>query len=111
MIDALGLEHLFDLTATEKILAFFTPLVIFAAFAVAQFILPGRRVPGYVVNPKTGQPRNYRLNGLLVYVTAVIVWATEITGMPRDWFYRASIYALAGGTLFTAILSTCPREG
>ena len=105
MIDALGLEHLFDLTATEKVLAFFTPLVIFAAFFVVQLILPGRRVPGYVINPETGQPRNYKLNGMLVFVIAVIVWATEVTGMPRDWFYRASIWSVAGGTAFAAVFS------
>ena len=105
MIESLGLEHLFDLTATEKILAFFTPLVIFAAFFLVQLILPGRKVTGYVTNPETGEPRNYKLNGLLVYVIAVIIWATEVTGMPRDWFYRASIWAVFGGTVFATIFS------
>ena len=62
---------------------------------MAQLILPARRVTGYVVNPETGEPRNYRLNGVLVFVIAVIVWATEITGMPRDWFYRSAIYSVA----------------
>ena len=52
MIDALGLEHLFDLTAEEKILAFFTPLIIFAAFIVAQVALTARKVTGYVTNPR-----------------------------------------------------------
>ena len=105
MIDAIGLEHLFDLTATEKILAFFTPLVICAAFFLAQLILPGRTVSGYVTDPETGAPRNYRLNGILVYVIAMIIWATEVTGMPRDWFYRASIWSVFGGTAFAAILT------
>ena len=73
--------------------------------SLAQIILPARRVTGYVVDEKTGEPRSYRLNGLLVFVIAVIVWATEITGMPRDWFYRSSVYAVAGGTVFTAIFA------
>ncbi|MCY3918234.1 MAG: hypothetical protein OXG38_00315, partial [Chloroflexi bacterium] len=76
MIDWLGIDHLFDLSTTEAIAGLFTPLAIFAVFFLAQLILPGRRAPGYVVNPATGQPRNYRLNGLLVFVIAVIVWAT-----------------------------------
>ena len=105
MIDWLGIDHLFELSATEAVAGFFTPLAIFAVFFLAQLILPARRVPGYVVDPATGEPRRYRLNGLLVFAIALIVWATEITGMPRDWFYRSSIYAVAGGTLFTAIFT------
>ncbi len=105
MIDWLGIDHLFELSGTEAIAGFFTPLAIFAVFFLAQLILPARRVPGYVVDPATGEPRRYRLNGLLVFAIALIVWASEITGMPRDWFYRSSIYAVAGGTLFTAIFT------
>ena len=105
MIEWLGIEHLLDLSPTEAIVGFFTPLVIFAVFFAAQVILPARRVPGYVINPETGKPSNYRLNGLLVFVIAIVVWATEVTGMPRDWFYRSSIYAVAGGTVFSAIIA------
>ncbi|MYJ02039.1 MAG: hypothetical protein F4102_07225, partial [Chloroflexi bacterium] len=105
MIESLGIEHLFDLTAEEKILAFFTPLIIFAAFAVAQIALAARTVTGYVTNAETGQPRSYRLNGLLVFAIMVIIWATEATGMPRDWFYRSSLWAVFGGTVFTVIFS------
>ncbi|MCE2469549.1 MAG: DUF1295 domain-containing protein [Dehalococcoidia bacterium] len=105
MIAWLGVEHLFELSRTEAVAAFFTPLAVFAAFFLAQVILPARRVPGYVIDSATGQPRNYRLNGLLVFVIAVIVWAFELTGMPRDWFYRSTIYAVIGGTVFTAIFA------
>ena len=105
MIEWLGIEHLFELSGTEAVWGFFTPLIVFAAFAVLQIILPARRVPGYVIDEATGQPRNYRLNGLLVFVIVLIVWATEITGMPREWFYRASVYSVAGGTVFTLIFA------
>ncbi len=105
MAEWLGIGHLFELSRTEAILGFFTPLVIFAVFFVAQLLLPARRVPGYVVNPATGEPRNYRLNGLLIFGIALVVWAFELTGMPRDWFYRSSVYAVAGGTVFTAIFT------
>ncbi|MYA59552.1 MAG: hypothetical protein F4X40_03185, partial [Chloroflexi bacterium] len=74
MIEWLGIEHLVELSPTEATLGFFTPLIIFVLFFVVQLILPGIRVPGYVTNPETGNPRNYRLNGLLVYAIAVIVW-------------------------------------
>lgn len=59
-------------------------------FFVLQIVLPARRVTGYVEDRVTGEPRNYRLNGLLVFVIAHIVWAFEIGGLPRDWFYPAS---------------------
>ena len=102
MIDWLGIDHLFELSRAEAIWGFLTPLVIFSVFFVAQLVLPARRVPGYVVNPATGEPRTYRLNGLLVFLIALAVWALELTGMPRDWFYRSSVYAVAGGTVLTA---------
>ena len=105
MIDWLGIDHLFELSGAEAIAGFFTPLAVFVAFFVAQVILPARRVPGYVIDKETGAPRNYRLNGLLVFVIAILVWAFELTGMPRDWFYRSAIYAVAGGTVFTAIFA------
>ena len=105
MIETLGIGHLFELSRTEAIAGFLTPLAVFAAFALARIVLPGRRVPGYVIDPETGEPRRYRLNGLLVFTVALIAWALELTGMPRDWFYRSSIYAVAGGTVFTTIFS------
>ena len=105
MIDWLGIGHLFELTGTEAVAGFFTPLIVFAAFFLAQMVLPGRWVPGYVVDPATGEPRRYRLNGILVFALALVVWAFELTGMPRDWFYRSSVYAVAGGTVFATIFT------
>ena len=105
MIEWLGIPHLFELSLTEALAGFFTPLAICAVFFLAQVILPARRVPGYVIDPDTGEPRNYRLNGLLVFVIALVVWAFELTGMPRDWFFRSTIYAVAGGTVFVAIFT------
>ena len=77
MIEWLGIDHLFELSGTEAIAGFLTPLAIFAVFFLAQIILPARRVPGYVINPETGEPRTYRLNGILVFAIALIVWATR----------------------------------
>ena len=105
LIEWLGVGHLFELSGTEAIAGFLTPLAVCALFFLAQVVLPARRVPGYVINPETGAPRNYRLNGLLVFAIAVAVWALELTGMPRDWFYRSSIYAVAGGTVLSLILA------
>ena len=105
MIGWLGIGHLFELSGAEALAGLLAPLVICAALLLAQLVLPGRRVPGYVVDPETGAPRNYRLNGLLVFVLAQIVWALELTGMPREWFYRSTVYQVAGGTILCLVLA------
>ena len=108
MWEWMGIEHLFDISTGQKIAGLFTPLAIFAAFAIVQMILPARWVPGYVTDPATGEPRKYRLNGILVFVVAFLVWGFEvIPGVDREYFYETSLFAVAGGTafalLFTAI--------
>ena len=105
MLERLGIEHLFALSGTEALLGFLTPLALFVVFFLAQVILPGRRVPGYVTDPATGEPRAYKLSGLLVFALALVVWALELTGMPRDWFYRSAPYAVAGGTVVATTLA------
>ena len=106
MFEALGIEHLTDLTAGEAVAAFFTPLIIFAVFFVLQIVLPARRVTGYVKDRDTGEPLNYRLNGLLVFVIVELVWALGL--IPRDWFYRSTLWAVLGGTVFCAIFMSQP---
>ena len=106
MIEWLGISHLFELSVAEAIVGFFTPLAIFVVFFVAQFILPARRVPGYVIDAETGEPRNYRLNGILVFVIAIAVWWFEVGGLERDWFYRVTIPAVVGGTFYCVVIAT-----
>lgn len=50
MIEWLGIGHLFELSQSEAIAGFLTPLVVFAVFFLVQIILPGKWVPGYVIN-------------------------------------------------------------
>ena len=106
MFDWLGISHLFELSGAEAIAGFFTPLAVFAVFFVAQLILPARCVPGYVIDAQTGEPRSYRLNGMLVFLIAIAVWWFEVGGLDRDWFYRATIPSVIGGTFFSAIIAT-----
>ena len=80
----LGIGYFFELSGTEAIAGFFTPLAILAVLFLAQLILPTRRGIGYVINPETGDPRNYRLNGILAFAIVAIVWEFERTGMPRE---------------------------
>ena len=85
MLEWLGIDHLFELSRTEAIAGVFTPLAIFAVFFLAHLILPARRVPGYVINPGTGKPRTYRLNGILVF---------GHFGNPWAWTYFVVIVTL-----------------
>ena len=108
MVEWLGIEHLFEVSMGETVAAIFAPLVVFIALSIATVILPGKWVTGYANDERTGKPRRYRLNGLLVSVIAILIWGFEvIPGLDREWFYRTSLYAVAGGTgwavLFTAI--------
>jgi len=105
MFERLGIGHLAELTAGEAVLGFLTPLFVMAAFFVLQMAIPGKRVSGYAIDTETGQPRSYRLNGLAVFAVAQALWWFELTGMPRDWFYRSSLYAVAGGTALAVIMT------
>ena len=111
MIEALGIGHLFALSRTEAIAGFFTPLAVFAVFLAAQLVLPARRAPGYVIDPETGEPRPYRLNGLPVFALALAVWASGIAGLPLDWFYRSAVPAVIGGTVFSAVFAVLAVRG
>ncbi len=103
MSEWLGITHLLELSTAEAIAGFFTPLGVFAVVFLLQMILPAKKVLGYVIDPETGRPRQYRLNGLLVYLVLLLIWAFELFGLPRDWFYRSTIYAVAGGSVFSIL--------
>lgn len=101
MAEWLGISHFLELSPREAIAGFFTPLGVFVLVFLLQVTLPARKIPGYVIAPDTGRPRQYRLNGLLVFLVLLAIWTLELFGMPRDWFYRSTVYAVAGGTVFS----------
>lgn len=105
MVEFLGISHLFELSRAEAIAGLLTPLLVFGALFLLQVVLPGKRFSGYVHDPATGKPRTYRLNGLLVFAVALVVWALELTGMPRNWFYRSLVYAALGSTVLSGIVT------
>ena len=59
MIEWLGVGHLFELSGIEVVAGFLTPLGVFVVFFVAHAVLPAIRVPGYVIDQRTGEPANY----------------------------------------------------
>lgn len=87
---------------------FFTPWIIYAGITALHLVLPARQVQGYVRHPDTGAPLQYRLNGRLVLLISIGLWALlgYVGWIPFDWLYTVRWYSLAGacalGLLFTA---------
>ncbi|MEW6433944.1 MAG: DUF1295 domain-containing protein [Myxococcota bacterium] len=86
------------------------PLVIYLVITVLMLVVPGRWVDGYVVNPETGKPHRYRLNGLRVLILTVAAWALACRRgwLAWDAFYVHRWEMLAGafvlGLLFTVAI-------
>lgn len=91
----------------EKITGFFTPLLVYLLIFILNAVMPGRWVSGYVTGKNTGEKLRYRLNGLRVLFTVLLLWAFLcFTGlMPWDWFYEYRWYGLLGAIIFGLIFS------
>lgn len=83
------------------------PLVIYLVITVLLLIVPGRWVDGYVVNPETGKPYRYRLNGLRVLVVTVGLWALACWRgwLAWDAFYVHRWELLAGAFVLGLVFS------
>lgn len=91
----------------DKLLGFFTPVIIYLFITVLNFHLPGRWVTGYVTKAGTDEKLRYRLNGLLVLATTIIAWGLLCYSgiMPWDWLYQYRWYALAGAVVSGLVFS------
>jgi delta14-sterol reductase len=102
---------------TELIAGFFAPWLIYALLMALHLVLPARAVEGYVRDPRSGEPLRYRLNGPLVLVAAVALWALAGRSrlLPWDWLYNHRWSALAGacaiGLLFSFAMLLPARAG
>ena len=88
-------------------IAILGPLIVYGIVFGLHLVLPGRWVDGYVLDPATGRPLRYRLNGLRVLFVTVAAWALacELGWIPREFFYVHRWEMAAGacglGLLFT----------
>jgi hypothetical protein len=91
----------------EKVLGFFSPLFVYLLIFILNAGMPGRWVSGYITNENTGEKLKYRLNGIIVLFTVVLLWVLLCyTGIiPWDWFYEYRFYGLAGAAIFGLIFS------
>ena len=77
---------------------FIAPFLLYAAMLLLHALLPSRQVQGYVLDPQTGRPLNYRLNGLLTFFVVLALWfvADWLGWLKWDWLYLHRWSALAG---------------
>jgi len=86
---------------------FLVPVLVYAVVTVLHLVVPARHVDGYVIDPKTQKPYRYRLNGLLVYLLTVGLWALACAQGWLAWDalwnarWESLISAFVLGLLFT----------
>jgi hypothetical protein len=91
----------------SPIAGFVAPFVIYAFIFLCHLLLPARVVDGYVMDPLTGQPRRYRLNGLLVLTVTLAAYfvLTTLEAVRPDWLYQQPARPVCS----TRPCSSCPR--
>ena len=89
------------LTTSQAVVAFLTPTALFAILLALHLVLPGLHVAGY----GRVTPNRYRLNGLAVFVCALVIWWLELTSAPLDWLWLAKWHALAGGVALSGVMT------
>ena len=97
---------------------FLAPIAVYAVVTILHLVLPARTVDGYVIDPATGRPIRYRLNGLAVFVVTIGLWALACWRgwLAWDFFWTTRWEGLIGacilGLLFTlALVLPAPRIG
>ncbi|MBI9099350.1 MAG: DUF1295 domain-containing protein, partial [Spirochaetaceae bacterium] len=89
---------------------FFTPFIIYGIITALHYLIPGRKVTGYVSHVDTGKKLKYRLNGRFVLILSILIWAFLgfFQIVPFEWLYRVRFYSLAGaffiGLIFTLLI-------
>ena len=91
-----------ELTTMEAIAGFLTPAIVFVLMLALHVVFPALRVDGYS-HPNTA-PAQYRLNGGLVLLVALLIWWSEF-GTPMDWLWRVKWHAIAGATALSVVVS------
>lgn len=86
---------------------FFAPWIVYLLILALHLILPARKVAGYVRDPLANRPLEYRLNGPLVLVVLVVLWAVlgRTHVVTWDWLYVHRWSGLAGSCVLGLAVS------
>lgn len=93
----------------DKISGFIAPVLIFGLILCLNAVLPGKWVIGYIKNPGTDERMKYHLNGIYVFLVAILLWfILGYSGIVSfDFLYNYRWYSLAGafttGVLFSLV--------
>ncbi|MYD97344.1 MAG: ergosterol biosynthesis protein [Gammaproteobacteria bacterium] len=94
-----------DADTWQSIAGFLTPTAIFAILLILHVILPAKRVDGYAHHGTSGTPVRYRLNGIAVFVGALVIWWLELTYAPLGWLWQVKWHAMAGAVALSIVLT------
>jgi protein-S-isoprenylcysteine O-methyltransferase Ste14 len=91
----------------ERTLGFLAPVIVSVIIFILNISLPGRWVTGYIARKDSDEKMRYRLNGILVFFTMVLIWF--VLGyykiMSYDWLYNYRWYGLAGAFIAGVVFS------
>lgn len=80
-------------------------LVVYAATYLAAIAIPGTRKPGYCIDPATGKPQVYVLNGFACLCAVVICFvALVVTGHLAGDFFYAHFWACLRASCFVGVV-------
>jgi delta14-sterol reductase len=91
----------------QALLGFITPWIVYFVITALHYLLPAKRVSGYVRSEPGGELLRYRLNGIWVMLASLLLWFLlgYFNWVPFDWLYQVRWYSLAGaftlGILYT----------
>jgi len=82
-------------------LGLITPLIIYAVITFLHIIIPVKRVKGYVKNEATSKTMNYRINGIFVLVSSILIWFVlgYLNIVSYVWLYETRWLGLIGATI------------
>lgn len=91
----------------EKVFGFFAPFLVYVLIFFLNALLPGRWVTGYINKSGTTEKMRYRLNGLLVLATIIVIWGLLCNSglVAWDWLWQVRWYSLAGAVTFGLVFS------
>jgi protein-S-isoprenylcysteine O-methyltransferase Ste14 len=91
----------------DKVAGFLSPWIIYAVITLFHYVLPTRWRSGYVKDSGTGALLQYRLNGWIVLIIAIVLWLFlgSLGWAPYDWLYSIRWYSLAGAFVFGLLFS------
>ena len=82
-------------------LGLITPLIAYSIITLLHIVIPARKVKGYVKNEITGKVMNYRINGIFVLLTSILIWFLlgYFDIVPYVWLYETRWLGFIGACI------------